>query len=90
MEKAKLKDLLKQLQTELHDSANFDSEVKDLLQTLNGDIEEVLDRDDSPDDPVYAALKERSQSMYAKFAAENPRLEPVLREINNMLGKIGI
>jgi hypothetical protein len=90
MEKDNLKALLKKLHQELHAAESMDQDVKGLLQTLNEDIEQVLERDDTPDDPVYAALKERSQSLYAKFAANNPTLEPVLREIGSMLGKMGV
>lgn len=90
MEKEALKGLVKKLQQEIQSSDAMEADVKTLLQSLNEDIDTVLDRDDSPDDPVYAALNERSQSLYANFAVKHPTLEPVLREIGNMLGKMGV
>ncbi|MEO8408217.1 MAG: DUF4404 family protein [Oxalobacteraceae bacterium] len=33
---------------------------------------------------------ERSQAISAKFAAEHPQLEPVLRELGQILNRMGI
>lgn len=102
MDKQNLKDLLKQLHQGLQEGAGTggqegtqvvdtaDVELRSLLKELSNDIHHVLDKDDSPDDPVFAALSERSQELSAKFAAQHPKLEPVLRELGGMLEKIGI
>jgi hypothetical protein len=50
----------------------------------------VLEADRQHDDPVFAALSERSLALSAKFAAQHPKLEPALREIGSMLEKIGV
>ncbi|MFZ6752968.1 DUF4404 family protein [Undibacterium sp. Dicai25W] len=90
MNQEHVKQLLTQLHTELAGTEEVDGELKSLLQNLNKDIHQVLNGDQQHDDPVYAALSERSVSLSAKFAAEHPKLEPVLRELASMLAKIGV
>ncbi|MCX7219664.1 DUF4404 family protein [Undibacterium sp.] len=89
MEKEKLKSLLKQLHEGLLNTEHVDDDVKSLLLNLNNDIHEVLNTD-VPDDPIYSALSERSQALSARFAAQHPKLEPVLRELGGMLEKMGV
>lgn len=90
MRKENLKNLLKQLHEGLLNTEHVDDEVKGLLQSLNQDIHQVLSNEETPDDPIYAALSERSQALSARFAAQHPRLEPVLRELGGMLEKMGV
>lgn len=91
MKKEMLKSLLKQLHDGLNTTETVDNELRGLLQTLNQDIETVLaNKEDSPDDPIYAALNDRSQAIYAKFAVQHPKLEPALRELGSMLEKMGV
>ncbi|MBR7798664.1 DUF4404 family protein [Undibacterium sp. FT137W] len=85
-----LKGLLKQLQDGLHTTGQVDAEMKELLQNLHRDIELVLSKDDNPDDPLYAALSDRSRAIYAEFASKHPKLEPALRELGSMLEKMGV
>jgi hypothetical protein len=89
MEKEKLKSLLKQLHEGLLNTEQVDDDVKSLLLNLNQDIHAVLSSD-VPDDPIYSALSERSQALSARFAAQHPKLEPVLRELGGMLEKMGV
>lgn len=90
MQKENLKSLLKQLHEGLLNTEQIDDEVKSLLQGLSADIHQVLSNDDTPDDPIFSALSERSQAMSARFAAKHPKLEPVLRELGDMLEKMGV
>lgn len=90
MKKETLKHLLKQLHDGLHQTDQVDAELKHLLSNLNQDIEKVLAKEDSPDDPIYAALNERTQALYAQFATRHPTLEPALRELGSMLEKMGV
>jgi Domain of unknown function (DUF4404) len=85
-----LKNLLNQLHEGLLETEHLDSELKPLLQQLNQDIAEALNKDSEPDDPVFAALNDRSVELSARFAAQHPKLEPVLRELGSMLEKIGV
>lgn len=90
MEKENLKRLLTQLHQELSGSEQIDEEFKSLLERLNQDIQQVLSNMQNRDDPVFAALSERSQALSARFAAQHPKLEPALRELGVMLEKIGV
>lgn len=90
MKQENLKSLLKQLHDGLHNTDQVDGELKNLLQTLNHDIEQVLAKDDTPDDPIFAALSDRSRTIYAQFATKHPKLEPALRELGSMLEKMGV
>ena len=90
MKQEQLKQLLTQLHAELHGADSVDAELAALLGTLNQDIRQVLSNQQVPDDPVYAALSERTLSLSATFAAKHPKLEPVLRELASMLAKIGV
>ncbi|MCH8618450.1 DUF4404 family protein [Undibacterium sp. TS12] len=90
MEKENLKRLLGQLHHELSSTEQIDEELKSLLEKLNEDIQHVLGNMQNRDDPVFAALSERSQALSARFAAQHPKLEPALRELGTMLEKIGV
>lgn len=90
MNQENLKQLLNQLHEELGRTEEVDEELKSLLQDLNQDIHQVLNSDKANDDPVFAALSERSQALSARFAAQHPKLEPALRELGVMLEKIGV
>ena len=65
-------------------------EARQLLQNLNADITRALEEKEAPDDPMFAALSDKSKELYASFAVKHPRLEPVLRELGSMLEKIGV
>lgn len=90
MKRDMLKGLLKQLQDGLHSTEQVDAEMKVLLQNLHQDIETVLSKEESPDDPLYVALSDRSRAIYAEFASKHPKLEPALRELGSMLEKMGV
>ena len=85
-----LKNLLEQLHQELSGTEKIDEELKSLLKKLDADIQHVLGNMQDKDDPVFAALSERSQALSARFAAQHPKLEPALRELGTMLEKIGV
>lgn len=91
MNSANLKDLLKKLHESLAATEQVDDdELKSLLKQLDADIRQLLSGERGPDDPVFAGLNARSQAMSATFAAKHPRLEPILRELGDMLEKIGV
>lgn len=90
MKREMLKGLLKQLHDGLHTTEQVDGEMKVMLQKLHQDIESVLAKDEQADDPLYAALGDRSRAIYAQFAANHPKLEPALRELGSMLEKMGV
>lgn len=90
MKREMLKGLLKQLHEGLQNTDDLDAEARKLLQNLNSDIERALVEKEAPDDPLFAALGDKVRAAYLSFAVKHPRLEPVLRELNSMLEKIGV
>lgn len=95
MKVEQMKHLLVQLHQGLQSGEAVDEELKGMLQTLNVDITQALAKQElqaqeSANDPIYSALSERSQSLSAQFAAKHPHLEMALREVSEILGKMGV
>ena len=86
-----LKAHLKALHADLAATGEVDAELQELLEQLDGDIKQLLERreDANPDATTYG-LASRSQEITARFAAQHPRLEPALRELGNILASMGI
>ena len=80
-----LKDKLKELHAALAEAGpdpRGDAELQQLLHQLDGDIRALLHKDNE--------LATRAQSISVRFAAQHPRLAPVLRELTDMLSALGI
>ena len=90
MSNDELKRLLLQVHEGLRNTEQVDVELKPLLQQLNSDIETALLKDVRSDDPLLASLNQRSMDISARFAAQHPKLEPLLRELGSILEKIGV
>ena len=75
-----------QLREELA-TADTDPETLALARALDDDLERLLDGDaEAPDE----SLMERARDAEARFAAEHPVAEGWLREIVQLLGRIGV
>ena len=77
----------------------LDPEMVALLQVLDADIRAALAQTPSPaqassltqsQPQITAGLTSRAQEISARFAAQHPHLEPVLRELTDKLQRIGI
>lgn len=92
METEHLKKSLKSLHTHLEGAGQVDGELRDLLQVLNSDIQELLTRapGDEPNESTTYGLAERTREISAQFAAKHPALEPALRELGVILANLGI
>lgn len=84
--KANLKELHRQLESA---GSAVDDETKSLLQTLDSDIDQLLQHR-SPSREEHAGLAERAQELSARFAAQHPQLEGVLRQLGITLEGMGI
>lgn len=84
-----LKQTLIKLHANLEATENLDPELKEILQVLDKDIQVLLDKDET-DSSITDELVDRSQAISAKFAAQHPQLEPVLRELGQILHRMGI
>lgn len=89
MEPENLKDTLKKLHASLETSAKVDSELRDLLQVLDDDIHLLLGKE-AYDLSQAAGLAERAQFISARFAARHPHIEPLLRELVDILTGMGV
>jgi len=72
---------------------DVDDETQALLRQLDTDIKQVLERraaDEADETTDAFGLTTRAQELTAEFAVKHPRLEPVLRQLGNMLSNMGI
>ncbi|KAF3996905.1 DUF4404 family protein [Glaciimonas immobilis] len=94
-----LKESLQKLHVTLENGAPVDPETRALLQTLDADIQRVLSNNDvalastavevTNDEPSSDLVKQ-AQKISARLAVRHPHLEPVFRDIADMLTKMGI
>jgi ElaB/YqjD/DUF883 family membrane-anchored ribosome-binding protein len=89
-----IKTSLEKLRSTLENSGTVDSELKNLLQSLDTDIQELLKSTGAtataPASDLRSALIERAQGISARLAVRHPHLQPVLREIADTLTNMGI
>jgi ElaB/YqjD/DUF883 family membrane-anchored ribosome-binding protein len=89
-----IKTSLEKLRSTLENNSMVDSELKGLLQSLDNDIQELLDSSGTaaaaPASDLRSALVERAQGISARLAVNHPHLQPVLRQIADTLTDMGI
>ena len=84
-------DKIRRLLTELHEAmqdVELDDETRDLAEALDQDIQRLLEQSGEPD--LMDQVTEQAREMDARFAAEHPLAERLLREIVDALGRMGI
>ncbi len=91
MSKERVKELLAQLRQELRDT-DVDDEVEKLIGNLDDDIRNVIDQNDAT---VGGAVDmndvvERAKEVEANFATSHPTAERVVREVIDLLVRMGI
>jgi hypothetical protein len=84
-----LKQSLKALHDHLSSTDQVDAELSELLTVLNQDIHQLLSKE-RPDEDALSHLGDRTLSLSAKFAAQSPHLESGLRELGNILIRMGV
>lgn len=84
-----LKQSLKTLHDNLHHTEKVDAELADLLTVLNNDIHQLLHKEGA-DHAALTGLGDRTMALSAKFAAQSPNLEAGLRELGNILIRMGV
>ncbi len=88
MNESKLNDLLSKLNDELDRIDSVDPETLRLLQELQSDLQR-LGSGEAPA-PDQDSVLEQAQALETRFAAEHPKAERFVREIMDMLAKVGI
>jgi len=84
-----LKDKLRELHSSLDSASVPDAELTQLLRVLDADIRGLLAKQPGVVDDA-AGLATRTREISARFASRHPQLEPMLRELTDMLARIGI
>ncbi len=88
MNDSKLNELLKKLNEELEKTDSVDTETAALLQELEDDLQRLSGEDAATHE--YESVLSRAQALETRFAAKHPTAERFLREIMDMLAKVGI
>lgn len=81
-----LKDKLKQLQQSLTGIDQLDDESRQLLQQLDDDIHQALKGQTVSE----SSLNDRLEQQAVEFEGQYPQTSAILRDIVDVLGKIGI
>jgi hypothetical protein len=82
-----LQKTLRDLQARVDASGEGDAELQSLLLVLEDDIQHLLDSQRGAQEP---SLADKAQELSAKFAAQHPQLEALLRELATILENMGI
>ncbi len=88
MDKENLKDLLASLHRELEGADRMDVETRALLQQLHTDIEKLDGGNNNAGEGE--SVLEQAESLEVRFAAKHPAAEGFIREIIDVLGRMGI
>lgn len=87
MDKDELKSLLLKLHDALQQSPELDPELKGLLDDVDQDLHRLAHEGDEPESE---GLSTRLDSVAAEFDAEHPQASGILREVADLLNKMGI
>jgi len=82
----KIQQLLGALRAEATTTA-MDSETRSALRQLDSDIHRLLD---SPSEPGASGIVQRAQLLEARFAVDHPTAERFMRDVIDLLVKIGL
>lgn len=86
MNQEKIQSLLAQLQKELDNGDTLDNETIALLKKLDRNIDEMIESAGNDNAPIM----DDAIALEARFAANHPMAERVLRELIDTLSKMGI
>jgi len=89
MSTEQLKQSLKSLHEYLSGTDQVDPELSEMLSVLNDDIHLILSKE-RPDEDALSHLGDRTLALSAKLAAQSPHLESGLRELGNILLRMGV
>ena len=91
MSKKRVKELLSQLREEIR-TTDIDDELEKLMGDLDNDIQSVIDDADASIDAVVDIddVVDRAKEIEANFATTHPTAERVVREVIDLLVRMGI
>lgn len=83
----RLKNILEDLQEEMHSGGSLDDDDKEALRALMADLQAVLDQDEHVDgSSALSSLKDAT----VRFESTHPRLTELLSSISDLLRSAGI
>lgn len=83
MSSERLRELLEELDREIHATGEFDRETRALLSRLGDEIDEIEAGSET-------SAGDRAKELESRFAAEHPVAARLAREIADLLSKMGI
>ena len=86
MSQQRIRLLLSELQLELARTGEVDEETLALIRKLEHDIDELIESSEQRNSPVL----DDAIALEARFAANHPIAEKLLREVIDSLARIGI
>ena len=89
MSNEQLKQSLIAIHEQLSNTSEVDEEMAALVAQLNRDIHLSLDKAAQQDEPL-STLSDRTLELSARLAAQSPHLEAGLRELGNILLRMGL
>lgn len=89
MSQEKLRADLEALHSELKQTGNVESEQRELLETLSGDIHRILTAPDSPPEH-YSGLRDQLHDAVAEVEASMPRVTLLMRQVIDSISYLGI
>lgn len=84
MSKERIQELMTQLHTEL-ESAEVDQDTLQMARALDVDVQNLIDAGEANE-----SVMEQARDAEARFAAEHPVAEKMIREVIEILGRIGV
>jgi len=85
----KLKDTLRDLETELNSLTTVDSEIRELLEEAAAEIQTAIHRED-PSQLEPHSLSEKLTTAAEDFESSHPTLFGIVSRIVDVLGQMGI
>lgn len=91
MSKERVKELLAQLRKEIRDT-DIDDELGKIMSELDDDIQSAVDKADAAVDEAVNLdeVVDRAKEIEASFATSHPTAERVIREVIDLLVRMGI
>lgn len=83
MSKQRLSELLTELNHELRQAGDVDTETRELLSDLHDDIDRLTG-------DTHSSTVDRAKNLESRFAANHPVAERIAREFADVLAKMGI
>ena len=90
MDKQQLLSALESLHAELADADQIDTETRERLETVTGDVQRLLGQDAEPSREEVEPLSDSLQDMVLRFEADHPSLTSLLNRIASGLSNLGI